>query len=267
MSTYNDFLKVHKEVKYKFVSLQDQNGQKIVPYNQNGKDPAIKLQEIERRLKAPGSGTYVICAKMSVKGKEDHYLITNGDQLSEPAPVIIHQSAPPVNNAEVLTYESALNLRVENERLKLENAALLAEIEQLNETLSEIESEQSENLAESGKMSLIENAKTFLTESLSIVAPLLDKHFDLKEKQLALKALELDRMASKPAAIQKPEERKRNEKSKVEQYIMTCKNEPELFNELAAVYNNAESENDFFETLAQVNQDQYIKLLQWINNN
>jgi len=267
MSSYNDFLKVHNEVKYKFVSLQDQNGQKIVPYNQNGKDPAQKLQEIERRLKAPGSGTYVICAKMSVKGKEDHYLISTGtDQLAENSPVIIHQ-APQVNNAEVLTYESALNLRVENERLKLENAALLAELEQLNETLSELEEEQKEQLSENGKTSLIENAKTFLTESLSIVAPLLDKHFDLKEKQLALKALELDRMVSKPAAIQNPEKTRERQKSKVEEYILNCKNDPELFNQLAQIFNGAQDENDFFEKLAEQNQEQYIKLLQWINNN
>jgi hypothetical protein len=266
MSNYNDFLKVHKEVKYKFVSLQDQNGQKIVPYNQNGKDPAQKLQEIERRLKAPGSATYVICAKMSVKGKEDHYLISTGsDQLAENAPVIIHQ-APQLNNAEVLTYESALNLRVENERLKLENAALLAELEQLNETLSEIEEEQKEQLSENGKTSLMENAKTFLTESLSIVAPLLDKHFDLKEKQIALKALELDRIINKPAAIQNPEKTRERQKSKVEQYILTCENDPELFNELAQIFNSAENESDFFEKLAEQNESEYIKLLQWINN-
>ena len=38
------------------------------------------------------------------------------------------------------------------------------------------------------------------------------------------------------------------------------------YDELAAIYNEAENEEDFLKQLAENSQEDYIKLLQWINN-
>jgi hypothetical protein len=242
----------------------DQHGTKIEPFNKVGTDPKKRLEEIEKRLsnEITPDGTYIICCKYTTKGKPDNYYVRKGSEQGkqDQQPVIIQQ--PAAKGPEVITYEAALKMQVENERLKMQVEQLTAENEQLTAQLEELETEM---LAEDPTSELIENGKTFLTETLATIAPLLDKHFELKEKQLALTALQYQqRPQERPASIERPEQRA--PKKDIENFIMSCKEDPDKYNELAAIYNAAENEEDFLKQMAENSQEDYIKYLQWINN-
>jgi hypothetical protein len=262
--TTKEVINLIHENEYKLVCLMDQAGSKILPFNRVGTDPAGRLSEIEKKLtnEITPDGIYVICCKHAQKSKPDNYYVRKGSEKSaqDPTPVIIQQPAAP--GPDVITYDAALKMQVENERLKMQVEQLTAENEQLTAQLEELETEM---LAEDPTNELIENGKTFLTETLATIAPLLDKHFELKEKQLALTALQYQqRPQERPASIERPEHRA--PKKDIESYIMSCKEDPDKYNELAAIYNGAENEDDFLKQLAENSQEDYIKLLQWINN-
>ena len=92
------------------------------------------------------------------------------------------------------TFEKSLALEVEVKKLQLENQNLALQIldlkednENLIKTLDECD-EAEETLAEDNKP----DWKVFLTESLTTLAPLLDKHFELKERNIKIKELQLN---------------------------------------------------------------------------
>lgn len=242
----------------------DQNGGKILPFNKIGTDPAERLAEIQTKLnnEITPDGIYIICCKHAQKSQPDNYYIRKGSEQKnqDPQPVIIQQA--PTKGPEVITYTEALKMQVENERLKMQVEQLTAANEQLTAQLEELETEM---LSEDPTNSLIENGKTFLTETLATIAPLLDKHFELREKQLALTALQYQqRPQERPASIERPEQRA--PKKDIENFILSCKEDPEKYNQLAAIYNNAESESDFLRQMAENSQEDYINYLEWINS-
>ena len=224
--TIEQFKTIQQNQNYKYIGLFNQQGQGLIPFNTNKTTPAQRLREIETRLmsEALPDGYYFIKCKNSVykSTPSDDYAIFKGQQLSENktqviAPVQIVEK--PAFQPEVLTYEGALKLQVELEKLKLENANLKEKINEL-----EIAIEDKTVLSEEAQPSMMENAKNWLVEILSIGAPLLDKHFALKEQALQLKAYELKTLQNRPAQpMQKPENnfRPEAEKGKIENIIMT----------------------------------------------
>jgi hypothetical protein len=252
--TIDQFKNIQDQQNYKYLGLFNAQGNVIIPISTNKTTTAQRLREIETRLmsEALPDGYYFIKCKNSVvkTTPTDDYAILKGNKLSEDQPQIqpVQVIEKPVFQPEVLTYDSALKLQVQLERLKLENQHLKQEIESLK---SEIE--ENKLLSEEEQPSIMDNAKSWLQEILSIGAPLLDKHFQLKEQQLQLKAYELKQLGGiRPQRpMQNPENdiRPENNKRSYEEIIMTFQDQPETYNKLADFYNNAQNEEEFLQNI------------------
>lgn len=269
MKLYNieQFKQIQANQQYKYVGLFNQQGQALIPYNNNKQTSADRLREIETRLMSEAmtdSFYYIKCKNTVYKNvPPDSFAITTKEQLNESAPINpVQIIEKPVFQPEVLSYEGALKLQVELERYKMENLHLKREISELKQQLEEnkVLSEEEET------PSLMENAKSWLEEILSIGAPLLDKHFQLKERQLELRAHELRMIQNnKPATpMQKPENSMRPEQnhSSIENIIMTFQDNPETYNKLAEYYNNAQSVEEFLHNVKMFDENIYNQFAQ-----
>jgi len=266
--TIDQFKTIQNNQNYKYIGLFNQQGQPLIPFNSNKQTPAQRLREIETRLtsEALPDGYYFIKCKNTVytKTPSDDYAILKGDQLSETvqevAPVQIIEK--PVFQPEVLSYSGALKLQVDLERLKMENSALKREIEELRTEIEETRllSEEEETPG------LMQSAKSWLEEIMSIGAPLLDKHFQLKERQLEIRAHELRMLtANNPQRpMQKPEMDIRPEENKntIENIILTFKDNPDTYNKLAEFYNAAHNIEEFLHNVKMFNDDIYKQFAQ-----
>ena len=194
MKSYNidEIINICKDQDYGFVCLTDSKGAELIPYNSRN-TAGERLDEIKTRLSSPAlkDGVYYVKCKHTNRKNalSDDYLVYKGDKLSEN--VIIQQPAP--ISAEVLTYESALKFQVRIKELELENQNLLEDLRAAKQTISEFEAEmlseddESEDESEAAP-TMFESAKDFLSEMIQVAAPLLDKHFDLKQQALNLEA-------------------------------------------------------------------------------
>lgn len=224
---------------YRYVGLFDSSGRVIIPFNPNKIKTADRLREIETRLisEALPDGYYVVKCKhsTSVNATPDEYTVYKGEKLSEPgtAPIIIEK---PIFQPDVLTYESALKLQVDLERLKLENKALKEKVDDLQAELNE-----RQELSESDEQPAAVNWIQQLSE---MALPLLDKHFQLREQQLQLKAYELkNRIPARPP--QKPAQKPEDNKKKIETCILSFSDDPDKYETLAYYYNKALNQEDF----------------------
>jgi hypothetical protein len=241
---------------YAYFGLFDQGGGVIIPFNSNKVPGSQRLREIEKRLFSAGclDGYYNVKCKNSpgVKVVADTFTFYKGEQLSEgtAAPMI---QAPQQFSPEVLSYESALKLQVEVERYKLENANLRRQVTELETELNNLEKEQ-ETLSEGAAPGMWENAKGFLSELVQMGAPLLDKHYELKEKALALKAMELQSRLNMRPPSPGPQAPRSNptqeQKSGIENTILSFKEtDPDTYESLASIYNTATGEEDFLKNV------------------
>jgi hypothetical protein len=194
MKSYNieEIIDICKNQDYGFVCLTDSKGAELIPYNSRN-TAGERLDEIKTRLSSPAlkDGVYYVKCKHTNRKNalSDDYLVYKGDKLSEN--VIIQQPAP--ISAEVLTYESALKFQVRIKELELENQKLLDDLRAAKQTISEFEAEmlsEDDEIEDESEAAptMFESAKDFLSEMIQVAAPLLDKHFDLKQQALNLEA-------------------------------------------------------------------------------
>jgi len=255
-----ELTEIQKSQGYKYARLVDQQGIPIIPYNYNKTPIERRLQEIETKLISPGlkDGYYVVQCKSST-GKNivpDSYTVYKGENLSEgiqaPAPAvqIVEKHITP----DVISYEAALKLQVELERLKLENAQLKKEVEELKAELSD-----AETLSEEESGGMWASAKDFLSELVQMGAPLLDKHFELKEKALTLEAMKLQRLGATNKPAPKPGT-KPQEQRNIENWIISKKEDPATYEQLAALYNTAANVEGFLKSLNEYNNELFNEL-------
>ena len=259
----NEIKEIQKEQNYKYIGLFDNNGTKVIPYNSNSSSAGDRLKEVEIRLNSAGlkEGYYNISCKNTLKGgSADNYLIRKGEseivaEIIKPAEII----AP-----DLLSYAAALKLNVEVASLKLENAALKKEINSLTNQITENESLLSEMEPAEAAPSMIESAKNFLSEAMGFIAPMLDKHFELKEKALNLQQMKLSQVQnSRPQQNAQKTETYPDKILKVEDWIKTFQSKPEIYEELAKLYNNAQSVDEFLRELQNYNTDLLKELTEW----
>ena len=246
---------------YSYFALFDQGGGMIIPFNSNKVPGSTRLREIEKRLLSAGclDGYYMLKCKNSpgTKVVSDNFTFYKGEKLAEGTPAPMIQAAQQFS-PEVLSYESALKLQVEVERLKIENSNLRRQVNDLETEIANIETEK-ETLSENAAPGMWENAKSFLSELVQMGAPLLDKHFELKEKQLSLKAMELQNRLNMrpPAPTATPGTNPATQqKNKFEDIIMSYREEdPDTYESLAKIYNSATSVEDFLRNVQTFNPD------------
>ena len=242
---------------YSYFGLFDQGGGVIIPFNSNKVPGSARLREIEKRLLSAGclDGYYIIKCKNSpgVKVVSDNFTFYKGEKLAEgtPAPMA---PAPAQNfSPDVLSYDQALKLQVEVEKYKLENAALRRQISDLEAELNNLETEK-ENLSEGAAPGMWESAKSFLTEIVAMGAPLLDKHLELKEKALSLRAMEIQqRLGQRPPMQERnPVEKREVDKRSIEDIIMSFQEDPDTYEKLAMAYNEAANQAEFLHTVQEL---------------
>lgn len=279
MKIYNldDVLEIIRQNEtYKKVSLVNSSREIIVPGNAYGLTKRNeKLQEIRKRFSSQGlkDGIYYILAESgSAKARalSDEFAIQKGEGKTDVAPtqtIIIQEKEKNNDPGEnVLSYQKALERETELAQAKVDLVAAQRRIIQLeteNEALKkELEDVESEHLSEGENQS-------FWEKLAEMAMPMLDKHFELREKALNLEAVKLGMMPgqAKPAQQARPTQQAANaarEQQRINEaiqaYINGFSDNPETYEALAAIYNDAENLDDFMKKLQIFNPEYYNEL-------
>jgi len=282
--TIEEIKKLNEEQGYKYFALFDQSGKKIIPFNPNRITGLARLADIEKRLKSAGiqDGYYVVKAKgtLAKDSIADEFIIRKGKDLPplSETPGVEVKILPPAQQStrkqtpaadELLTYESALALNITIKEQQLEIERLEEKVLDLETALDDFEDEEEEGTGLlSGNGSMLESAKDFLGQLAEMAAPILDKHYDLKEKQLALDAMRLKdtRRVKRQEVIDEldPEEEDYLEEDEVdiEEWIHTFSGEPERYQVLVNIFNTASGEDDFYNKVQEADSEAYNSLIE-----
>lgn len=267
-----DIEKIMNDGGYRHVGLVNSNKEWIIPINQPGLDHLTeRFNDVKKRLNSNGleDGIYSVCLSFNNRKncKFDYFNVkvgeidTNKPMMSEK---VIVEKLP-----DVRSYNKALDDQILIKQLELDNQSLRDKIADLEETISELENEleEKETLSEENEQpTMIESAKSFLTQLMEFGTPLLDKHFALREQQLNLEARKLlmNKEFNQREARQPQQEPKPNIDEKIQNFIRQFEEDEETFNEIASIYNSATDINDFFNKLNSYNSEIYGQLRQTI---
>ena len=206
--TLSDFEKLQKEAKYKFVCLTDSKNDFIVKWNNPSYPFKKRFDEIKAMLTSAAlpDGNYFIKCKTShyKDAKEFVFPIEKGENITP----LKECSTDPEEMAEkphVLTYESALEMERRIIELESENSNLARQLEEMTDRCEELESQAEETAQEELSEKNPSNLVALIQESAPSIMQMFDRHFELKEKQLELMALQLQRKAPAPAQMQAAE--------------------------------------------------------------
>lgn len=255
---------IHRDQGYRHYGLFDQQGKQIIAFNSNRSTANDRLKEIIVRLNSPGlrDGYYIVKAKNST-GKTivpDEFTMYKGN-LEEAAEKVIHiQPTAPVQpiSPEVLTYESALRLQVENATLKMQIENLNKKVADLEEEIKELETNPT--LSEDQNNSMWSGAKELFSQIMEVGAPMWDKQMELKEKALTIEMMKLQNNPTINKQVNPIINHEAKNKQIIENFIVSKENN-ECYIELVELYNNAESQKDFLTKLKDQNLDIYTELV------
>jgi len=253
---------------YKHVGLYTADGQKIKPFNSKFAAYQENVKDILNYLNSEivDPGVYVVKVKKSYTGAATEYGYNKGNvTLNEiPDPILKRPGLNIPDDFSAAINHPAVKLQSDITRLELENEDLQRQIEELNEYIGELEQKLTEQtLSEAPKEpTTMEAAKSFLSELVSFGAPLLDKHFELKQQQLEIERARINRGATAPApasnAYQAPEVKKEKQiENKIKNWINSKNEDPELFNNLMVLYYNSSDIQKFAELLNDFNTELY----------
>lgn len=209
MKTYSitQLKKLSKEQGYKMAALENSEGKRLQTFNTINVKIDTQLQTISNRLSSEiypdGIYTVLLCRSIHNRQDPDRYQIVKGvlkkEEIKVETPIVLEQKA-----AEVLTWEGALkmqqeisNLKSEVQTLKFENNLLQSELDNIEENEGLAEGEQKTADLKSG-------AQTFLSETVPQFLPLLDRFFDMEEKKLNLRQMEIQSKRRPQQAQRKP---------------------------------------------------------------
>jgi hypothetical protein len=250
---------------YKHVGLYTVDGQKIKPLNTKIASYQDNVKEILNNINSEllEPGVYVIKVKQTYSGAAQEYGFNKGNvTLNEKVEIMPRTSLYniPDDFSQAINHP-AVKLQADITRLELENEDLQRQIEELNEYIGELEGKLSEQtLSEAPKEpSTFDAAKSFLTELVSFGAPLLDKHFELKQQQLEIERARINRGATAPAAPVAPKVNavEKQIEQKVKAWIDAQSDNEELYNNLIVLYYNSGDLQKFAERLNDFNPELY----------
>ena len=152
-----------------------------------------------------------------------------------------------------------IHLKIMNEIQKSEIDSLIEENEQLNQELEELQKKLTEqtNLSEPAETPL-QTAKTMFSEIVQIGVPLLDKYFQIQEEKNQI--LKMQQAAKIPGSYppQIPTVPKKDSlQIKIESWINSKSEDPEVFENLQAIYYNSSDVQKFAELLKDYNENLY----------
>jgi hypothetical protein len=264
--TISELKKVLSGDIYRHVGLYTADGQKIKPFNTKIAAYPDQVKDILNFLQSDivEPGIYIVKLKKAYSGAAVDYAINKGNvELKETETVTMQTNSLNIPfDFSAAMQHPAVKLQADITRLELENEDLNRQIEELNEYIGELEEKlKNVQLSELPKEpTTFETAKSFLSELVSFGAPLLDKHFELKQQQLEIERMKAQ--GSKPAVqapnYQAPEVKKELElENKVKAWIESKNDDQELYNSLIAIYYNSGSLTKFAELLNNFNNELY----------
>jgi hypothetical protein len=264
--TISELKKVLSGDIYRHVGLYTADGQKIKPFNTKIAAYPDQVKDILNFLQSDivEPGIYIVKVKKAYSGAAVDYAINKGNvELKETETVTMQTNSLNIPfDFSAAMQHPAVKLQADITRLELENEDLNRQIEELNEYIGELEEKlKNVQLSELPKEpTTFETAKSFLSELVSFGAPLLDKHFELKQQQLEIERMKAQQ--SRPAVeapnYQAPEVKKEIElQNKVKAWIESKSDDKELYDSLTAIYYNSSSLAKFAELLNNFNNELY----------
>lgn len=197
-----------KDQGYKMAALTNQQGEKIVPFNTYKKTATnldAQFQTIQTRLKSDKypDGVYFVLLTYNIResGNPHSYPITKGrvsaEELIETEKKITSSPVTIIEKANsVLSWESAVQMNKQIAELKAQITQLTFENAQHQKTINEMQTQEPEGLSEAEPTN---NILKFLSEAMPTFTPLADRFFDLENRKLDLKQMQLQKKNSPPA--------------------------------------------------------------------
>jgi hypothetical protein len=270
--TLNELEKIYRSKLYNHVGLYRADGTREIGLKTNAKLFDATWNSIKDTInnKSTLPGVYIVRFKKSYgSGPVDYYINvgnvdTEKNNLSEVPQVVNNQ---PINMQSYLSemLNNPLNkLTAQITTLELTNKDLERQIDELNEYIADLEKKLSEvQLSEMPKEpTTMDHAKSFIEQLIGFGAPLLDKHFELKQQQLEI---ERAKYPGSRTTNQTPEVQKEiTLENKVKQWIASKSDNEEVYNNLTAIYYNSSNLQKFAELLNDYNNELYNECKQYV---
>jgi hypothetical protein len=270
--TLNELEKIYRSKLYNHVGLYRADGTREIGLKTNAKVFDSTWNSIKSTINNQSTlpGVYIVRFKKSYgSGPVDYYInVGNVDveknNLSEVPQIVNNQ---PINMQSYLSemLNNPLNkLTAQITTLELTNKDLERQIDELNEYIADLEGKLSEvQLSELPKEpTTMDHAKSFIEQLIGFGAPLLDKHFELKQQQLEIERVKY--AGSKPT-YQAPEVQKEiSLENKVKQWIASKSDNEEVYNNLTAIYYNSSNLQKFAELLNDHSNELYNECKQYV---
>jgi len=178
---------------FKYASLEDQDGRKLLPYNIN-KNKVVKLEAhfalIKKKLDSEilDEGIYCVCCANAPNQTQDptRFYIQKGTGATvEQNPTIVIREKNNSRGESVLSWQQAIENNDIIARLTIEKKFLTEKNNELGAYVKELEAEleisKSKELAEKIPES---STSKFLNEIAPSIPSILDRYFDLEERKL-----------------------------------------------------------------------------------
>jgi hypothetical protein len=271
--TLNELEKIYRSKLYNHVGLYRADGTREIGLKTNAKVFDSTWNSIKSTINNQSTlpGVYIVRFKKSYgSGPVDYYInVGNVDieknNLSEVPQIVNNQ---PINMQSYLSemLNNPLNkLTAQITTLELTNKDLERQIDELNEYIADLEGKLSEvQLSELPKEpTTMDHAKSFIEQLIGFGAPLLDKHFQLKQEQLEIERAKY--AAPRVNNYQAPEVQKEvSIENKVKQWIASKSDNEEVYNNLTAIYYNSSNLQKFAELLNDYNNELYNECKQYV---
>ena len=151
-----------------------------------------------------------------------------------------------------------IHLKIMNQIQKDEIESLLEENEQLNQELEELQKKLTETttLSEPAETPL-QTAKTMFSEIVQIGVPLLDKYFQIQEEKNQILKMQQNSKIPGSYSAPIPAPKKDSLQIRIESWINSKSENPEVFENLQAIYYNSSDVQKFAELLKDYNENLY----------
>lgn len=270
--TLKELENIYRSKLYNHVGLYRSDGTREIGIKTNAKLFDVTYNSIKDTInnKSTLPGVYIVRFKKSYgSGPVDYYINvgnvdTEKSNLSEGPQIVNNQ---PINMQSYLSemLNNPLNkLTAQITTLELTNKDLERQIDELNEYIADLEGKLSEvQLSELPKEpTTMDTAKSFIEQLIGFGAPLLDKHFELKQQQLEI---ERAKYAGSKPTYQAPEVQKEiSLENKVKQWIASKSDNEEVYNNLTAIYYNSSNLQKFAELLNDHSNELYNECKQYV---
>jgi hypothetical protein len=224
-----ELYKIAREQNFNFISLENEEREKIVPFNKAGTPIEPQIKRITRRLESNivADGRYFVLMGDSIRAANhtpNKFMIVKGEYNEAK---IVKNEVPFTETKEILSVSNALsmisevaNLRAENKYLQRENDFLYEQVSELQLEISGLEANQKEPINGGGILGNIgSHASGFMNEHAPTLIALADKYFSQKDRELSLKE-----KGNTPAQPAEPTKRKINFEIGSAQHLQLIKN-------------------------------------------